>query len=85
MAKKLTLNKSTVADLDKNALNGLKGGIVPTEGPRCKSERTCGYTECCPTQNNCTGGCPRTDTVVNWCPPTYEAGCYSDVCTSNGC
>lgn len=82
ISKRLILNKSTVANLDKNSLGGVWGGIVYTEGPRCKSEATCPGTMCCPTEN-CTGGCPRTDTAM--CPNTYDINCYSNVCTSNPC
>ena len=62
--KKLTLNKKTVADLDRTTLEDIKGGTAESQdcdvsmatdcnAPECKTILVCEMTE--------VSGCPRTD------------------------
>lgn len=75
-AKKLALNKQTVANLDKNSLSGVVAGadtdpgsicVCPTNGPICQ-----------PT-TQCTGGC---DTEQVECNQTVQATCEGFTCAS---
>jgi hypothetical protein len=49
--KKLTVNKETVADLNTDAMSGIKGGIYTFQDTcegYCDTKLTCGwYTLCC--------------------------------------
>lgn len=49
--KKLALSKATVADLNKNVMEGIKGGLPPTWRitcyPYCNTNYTCGYQTVC--------------------------------------
>lgn len=63
-SKKLTLKKQTVANLDKNALNGILAGadtdpgstctLCPTEGPICQPTAACTGSPCPTVQPECT-------------------------------
>lgn len=65
--RKLTMNKQTIANLSKEKLNALRGGIVTfdceTDGPICTQ-----YIQCQPTeQASCPLTCANTCTCYVWC------------------
>ncbi len=67
--KKLTLNKATITDLNKNEMVESRGGIVHTEGPACDTRRCEPLTTYCPTVHGDTVCLPHTaNTRV--CSPT---------------
>ena len=49
--KKLTVNKITVADLNTDAMSGIKGGIYTIQDTcegYCDTKLTCGWYSICP-------------------------------------
>jgi bacteriocin-like protein len=48
---KLSLNKETIANLNNNELNNVKGGAEDTKGPNCviNTKASCGSCGVCPT------------------------------------
>lgn len=77
ISKKFTLNKQTVANLDKKSLSGVFGGVFTDPGSTCKLCPTQGIF-CEPTKTACTGSpCPTYDPT---CDETAYITCEGFTC-----
>lgn len=78
ISKKFSLNKQTVANLDRKSLSGIFGGVYTDPGSTCKFCDTEGPL-CQPTAD-CTGS--PCDTYEPACPYTEALTCLPLECTA---